>query len=109
MKETRIQITAPMHVSSQGFAAGVATALKKVKALPDDATLDEAERELEVLLSQANHNLNFNNGIIAHKHGFDPQQVSMRCKIDKQEKVLYLHIRPGRGAQDESDKDNTGL
>lgn len=107
MEETRIQITAPMHVSSQGFAAGVATALKKVKALPDDATLDEAERELSLLLSQANHNLNFNNGIIAHKHGFDPQAVTMRCKIDKQEKMLYLHIRQIARGSDGTDKDNT--
>lgn len=91
--ETKIKITAPMHVSAAGFASGVATALKALRSVKDTGTVADIEREIELLLSKANHNLNFNNAIIAHREGFDPQNVRLRCRIDKDENVLYLHIR----------------
>lgn len=92
MATKKVQITSPQHISAAGFAAGVATALKSVKDLNNKATIDDAEREIELLLSKANHNLNFNNAIVAHREGFDPHSCRMRCRIDKDESILYLTI-----------------
>lgn len=92
MPTRKIQITAPMHVSSAGYASGLASALKAVKALSDESTLDDVEREIEALLNKANHNLSFNNAVVAHREGFDPQYIRMRCKIDKVESRLFLHL-----------------
>jgi hypothetical protein len=102
--ETKIQITAPMHVSCAGFASGVATALKAIRGRTETASPQDIERDVELLLAKANHNLNFNNAIVAHQHGFDARNVRMRCRIDKESHILYLHVS---GAKDEAGKDNS--
>lgn len=91
--ERRVHITAPMHVSSAGFAAGVATALKAIRNAGDDATIADIEHDVEMLLERANNNLRFNNSIVAHREGFDPNSCYMRTKVDKKEKVLILTLR----------------
>lgn len=101
--ETRIKITAPMHVSCSGFASGVATALKVIRNAAPDATVADITRDVELLLAKANHNLNFNNAIVAHKEGFDPQKVRMRCRVDKVEHILYLHIKHSGASSDGTD------
>lgn len=91
--ETRVLITAPMHVSSHGFAAGVATAQKAVRELPNDATIEDVDRVLETLLARANQHLAFNNSIMAHRLNFKPGECTMRCRIDKANEQLILTLR----------------
>lgn len=106
--EKHVQITAPMHVSAAGFAAGVATALKAVRKLGDDATIADIEHEIELLLSRANNNLRFNNSIVAHREGFNPNTCYMRTKVDKKKQMLVLTIREHAGddAGDDADADD---
>lgn len=93
VKEKHVHITAPMHVSSAGFAAGVATALKIIHNATDEDTIADIEHDVELLLERANNNLRFNNSIVAHREGFDPDTCYMRTKVDKKDKILVLTLR----------------
>lgn len=91
--EKQIVITAPMHVSAHGFAAGVASAMRLIRELPADATLTDVDVAIESLLARANNNLSFNNAIVAHREGFKPGECTMRCRIDKKAEQLILTLR----------------